>query len=359
MPQIESVTQESLARAAALLAAGDIVAVPTETVYGLAADARNGEAVARIYAAKSRPAFNPLIAHVEGKAMARDHAEVGALAEKLMAAFWPGPLTLVLPALSGSAIASIVRAGLPTVALRAPAHPAMRALIVLVGGPLAAPSANASGRISPTRAEHVAASLGDAVPLILDGGASVVGIESTIVSVEDGAMRLLRPGGVTEAMLSDFAPITRGEGGIKAPGQLAGHYAPSKPLRLNAETAEANEVHIGFGSVAGDFSLSETGSLTKAAAALFAMLHRADGTAETAIAVAPIPDDGLGRGDQRPAAACRLSGGGMKQRRSSLKTSSGRRCVFACIRQLYGPAAGTFTSTGDQPRPSLPSPAGR
>ena len=294
MPQIEPVTEESLQRAAALLAEGGIVAVPTETVYGLAADARNGEAVARIYAAKGRPAFNPLIAHVEGEAMARDHAEVGALAARLMAAFWPGPLTLVLPARPGIAIAPLVRAGLPTVALRAPVHPAMRALIGLVGGPLAAPSANASGRISPTLAEHVAASLGEAVPLILDGGAAEVGIESTIVAVEEDALRLLRPGSVTEAMLSSFAPVLPAGEGIEAPGQLTGHYAPVKPLRLNAEEIGEDEVHIGFGGIAGDFSLSVSGSLTEAAAALFAMLHRADRAPEAAIAVAPIPEQGLG-----------------------------------------------------------------
>ncbi len=286
-------TDSAIADAAERLSAGDIVAIPTETVYGLAADAAQGEAVAKIYAAKGRPSFNPLIAHVTDADMAARHAEVGRLAAKLMAAFWPGPLTLVLPARGGD-IASLVTAGLGTIALRAPAHPVPRALIAALGRPLAAPSANASGRISPTTAQHVAASLGDRVPLILDGGACDIGLESTIVAVEDERLRLLRPGSVTAKALSEHAPVDAAGGGIVAPGMMASHYAPSKPLRLDAEAARAGEYLIGFGDVQGDANLSPAARLTEAAANLFACLHAADASESPGIAVAPIPHDGLG-----------------------------------------------------------------
>lgn len=279
---------EAIAEAARLIRAGEPVAMPTETVYGLAADATSGEAVARIYAAKGRPSFNPLIVHVPGIDEAREIAVLDAEAERLARAHWPGPLTLVLPLREGAPIASLVTAGLPAVAVRAPAHPAMRALLAAVGRPLAAPSANASGRISPTRFEHVLASLGGRIPLIVDAGPTGHGLESTIVALTGGAPRLLRPGPI------DLGLAAAGEGRVEAPGQLASHYAPAKPLRLEAESAEPDEWLIGFGPVAGDASLSPTGDLVEAAARLFDLLHDAEGRASPKIAVAPIPDSGLG-----------------------------------------------------------------
>jgi L-threonylcarbamoyladenylate synthase len=278
----------AIAEAARLVAAGQPVAMPTETVYGLAADATDGEAIARVYQAKGRPRFNPLIVHVsdvrQASEIARFSDEAAALAER----HWPGPLTLVLPLRGGARIAALVTAGLATVALRAPAHPAMRALIEAVGRPLAAPSANASGRISPTRAEHVLASLGGRIALIVDGGPTAHGLESTIVALTGGAPRLLRLGPV------DFGLSLADAAGIEAPGQLASHYAPAKPLRLDAVEARRGEWLIGFGAVAGDASLSASGDLVEAAANLFERLHEADAAAEPRIAVAPIPDTGLG-----------------------------------------------------------------
>jgi L-threonylcarbamoyladenylate synthase len=278
----------AIAEAARLIAAGGIVAMPTETVYGLAADATSGEAVARIYEAKGRPRFNPLIVHVGAATQAEAFAcfddEARALAER----YWPGPLTLVLPLRAGVRIASLVTAGLPTVAVRAPAHPAMRALIRAVGRPLAAPSANASGRISPTRAAHVLAGLGGRIPLIVDGGPSAHGLESTIVAATGGGLRLLRPGPIDLGL-----PLAR-DGSVEAPGQLHSHYAPAKPLRLDARSAEPDEWLIGFGAVAGHASLSAAGDLVEAAATLFARLHEADAAPQPRIAVAPIPEQGLG-----------------------------------------------------------------
>lgn len=277
--------------AAALIRAGGIVAVPTETVYGLAADARDSAAVARIYAAKGRPSFNPLIVHVGDLAAAERIAVFDADARALAARFWPGPLTLVLPVRAEAGIASLVTAGLATIALRVPAHRAMQALLAASGAPLAAPSANASNGISPTRAEHVAASLGGAVPLILDDGATAAGVESTIVA---GRM-ILRPGPVTAEMLGEVLPVAAGTTAhVTAPGQLATHYAPRKPLRLMAVTREAGEWLIGFGAVEGDDTLSATGDLEEAAARLFDALHRADAGGRAAIAVAPIPQTGIG-----------------------------------------------------------------
>lgn len=283
-----------LARAAVLLRAGEVVALPTETVYGLAADATNAEAVARIYAAKGRPSFNPLIAHVSGVDMAAAHVEVTPLARRLIDAFWPGPLTLVLPKRPESTVAAIVTAGLPTLAMRCPDHPVPQALIAALGRPLAAPSANASGQISATRAEHVLKTLGGRIPLVIDGGACRGGIESTIVAVEAGRLRLLRPGGVPREALEAFAPLTLAGGGIEAPGMMESHYAPSKPLRLEAESARADEFLIGFGPVAGDVSLSPAGDPVEAAARLFDCLHAADASGARAIAVAPVPPEGLG-----------------------------------------------------------------
>lgn len=294
-PRILPYGEAAIVEAAAIIAAGGCVATPTETVYGLAADATNAEAVAGIYAAKGRPSFNPLIVHVADRraaeAIAMFHRDARALAD----AFWPGPLTLVLPLRPDAPIAGLVTAGLSTVAIRVPQHRAMQALLAATGKPLAAPSANASGSISPTRAAHVAASLGDRVPLIIDDGATSGGIESTIVAVGPQP-RLLRPGPVSAAEIE--REIGRWLGGageaIEAPGQLASHYAPRKPLRLNATEARDGEWLIGFGAVAGDDTLSATGDLTEAAARLFDALHRADASDRAAIALAAVPEDGVG-----------------------------------------------------------------
>ena len=279
---------DSIAEAARLILAGQPVAVPTETVYGLAADATNAAAVARIYEAKGRPGFNPLIVHVRNFDQAAAIGEFSDEARALAGAHWPGPLTLVVPLKPGAAVASLVTAGLPTIGIRVPAHPVMQALLRSVGRPLAAPSANASGSISPTRAEHVLASLGGRIPLILDAGSCERGLESTIVAATGGALRLLRPGPIAvDAVLGD-------SGAIESPGQLASHYAPSKPLRLEATEAADDEYLIGFEAVRGDESLSQTGDLREAATRLFDLLHRADASAKRRIAVAPIPRDGLG-----------------------------------------------------------------
>lgn len=296
--EVRAFDAEALAEAARLVAAGQPVAVPTETVYGLAARADDGEAVARIYAAKGRPSFNPLIVHVASIEQAEAIATFNDRARLLAARFWPGPLTLVLPLRSDAHIASLASAGLKTIALRMPAHPAMRALIEATKLPLAAPSANASGSISPTRAEHVLRSLGGRIAMILDAGPTSLGLESTIVGVGEDDLRLLRPGPITVAELEEatgtaISSAREGEA-ITAPGQLASHYAPSKPLRLNAAEARPNEWMIGFGAVAGDATLSPSGNLTEAAARLFDLLHDADASDRSGIAVAPIPADGLG-----------------------------------------------------------------
>lgn len=284
-----------IAEAAATLARGDLVALPTETVYGLAADATNGEAVARIYAAKGRPSFNPLIVHVDGLDMAARLADFPPLAKRLVDAFWPGPLTLVLPARPDSPAARLVQAGLPTIAIRCPAHPVAQGVIRALGRPLAAPSANPSGRISPTRAEHVLEGLRGRIPLILDGGPTTAGLESTIVAVEPDQLRLLRPGPVPAEALAAFAPLARAEDGkIQAPGQMTSHYAPRQPVRLNAEVPRDGEFYIGFNGFEGDINLSPEGDLVQAAARLFDALHMAERSNAAAIAVAPIPEDGLG-----------------------------------------------------------------
>ncbi|WP_294391964.1 L-threonylcarbamoyladenylate synthase [uncultured Sphingomonas sp.] len=287
---------DAVARAAELIAAGQPVAVPTETVYGLAADATDGAAVAAIYAAKGRPSFNPLIVHVPDVGQARALASLSDAAERLARAFWPGPLTMVLPLREGSRVASLATAGLATVGLRVPAHPVMRAVLAAAGVPLAAPSANASGTISPTRADHVLRSLEGRIPLVIDGGASAMGLESTIVAVEPDRLRLLRPGPIDAAALAAAGlPLAEAATGrIEAPGQLTQHYAPSKPVRLEAEAAEPGEWLIGFGPVPGDDTLSAFGDLVEAAARLFDLLHAADRSPARAIAVAPVPHVGLG-----------------------------------------------------------------
>ena len=281
-------SDESIAEAVRLILAGEPVAVPTETVYGLAADATNAEAVARIYEAKGRPGFNPLIVHVPDLATAQRIGDFSDEALSLVRKHWPGPLTIVVPLRGDAGIASIVTAGLPSVGLRVPDHPAMQALLRASQRPLAAPSANASGSISPTRAEHVQRSLGGRIPVILDGGATKRGIESTIIAATGDPLRLLRPGPIEVEAEAASGSI------IEAPGQLASHYAPSKPLRLEARLAEADEYLIGFGEVEGDASLSRSGDLVEAASRLFDLLHLADASAKARIAVAPVPDDGLG-----------------------------------------------------------------
>jgi len=281
--------EQSIAEAARLILDGQPVAVPTETVYGLAADATDPRAVARIYEAKGRPSFNPLIVHVPHLAAAERIGKFDDHAVELARGHWPGPLTLVVPLRPDSGIASLVTAGLPTIGLRVPAHPAMQALLRAAGKPLAAPSANASGAISPTRASHVMKSLGGRIPLIVDGGPAERGLESTIVAATGGPLRLLRRGPIQVA----GAVEARG-GAIEAPGQLASHYAPTKPLRLDATSAEPDEFLIGFGPIDGDASLSPAGDFVEAAARLFDLLHRADSSEKPRIAVAPIPNEGLG-----------------------------------------------------------------
>ena len=281
-------SDEAIAEAARLILAGEPVAVATETVYGLAADATNAAAVARIYDAKGRPSFNPLIVHVPDLAAAERIGEFNADALALAATHWPGPLTLVVPLRGDSGIASIVTAGLPSVGLRVPAHPAMQALLRATGRPLAAPSANASGAISPTRAQHVLASLGGRIPLIIDAGATQRGLESTIVAATGGPLRVLRPGPV------QIDAVAASGGRIEAPGQMASHYAPSKPLRLDAVDATADEFLIGFGDVACDANLSRSADLVEAAARLFELLHQADASPKRRIAGAWVPQLGLG-----------------------------------------------------------------
>jgi len=280
-----------------LLRSGQIVAIPTETVYGLAADASNADAVAKIYAAKGRPDFNPLIVHVADQSAAKNLAEFSPMAHQLAQAFWPGPLTLVLPLRADADIAGAVTAGLPTIALRCPTHPVMQALLKKTGLNIAAPSANKSGGISPTRAEHVLAGLGGAVPMILDGGPCSAGLESTIVAVREYGWQILRPGPVTAADIERVlgtSPLKPSGDNIEAPGQLASHYAPSKVVRLNAIRAEPGEWHIGFGAIEGNDNLSFAGDLAQAAGNLFDALHRADASAALMIAVAPIPHEGIG-----------------------------------------------------------------
>ena len=280
---------EGIAEAARILDSGGLVAVPTETVYGLAARADSAEAVARIYAAKGRPDFNPLIVHVAGLAQAERYADLSPEARALAQAHWPGPLTLVLPRRADAALAEAVTAGLPTVALRAPAHPVMQALLAACAFPLAAPSANRSGFISPTCAAHVLASLDGRIDMVLDGGATTAGVESTIVAVRaDGKVEELRPGPLPIGVRGEVRTL-------EAPGQLASHYAPGKPVRLNAPEAAPDEFMIGFGPVAGDVTLSTSGNLSEAAARLYACLHEAARAPEPRIAVAPVPDEGVGR----------------------------------------------------------------
>ena len=298
-PVLPADDPRTIDRAAALLKAGELVAMPTETVYGLAADASNGEAVARLYAAKGRPRFNPLIAHVAGPMMARELVEWPGLAERLAARFWPGPLTLVLKRKPGGAVSELAAAGLDTLAVRMPDHPAAQMLITAHQGPLVAPSANPSGKLSPTTAEHVALGLGERLALIIDGGACRSGVESTVIAIEGETATLLRPGALPRAEIEAITgPLAQaGEAGApQSPGMLASHYAPDAALRLNAEAPEPGETWLGFGAahIDGAANLSPAGDLVEAAANLFALLRELDARGAERIAVAAIPHDGLG-----------------------------------------------------------------
>lgn len=289
-------TAEGIARAAEVLANGSLVAFPTETVYGLGADARQGDAVAAIYEAKGRPSFNPLIVHVADIKSAQTYVEWSAQADALARTFWPGPLTLVLPLREGHGLSSLVTAGLPTVGLRVPAHPTAQAMLAHFNGPVAAPSANLSGRISPTTADHVLAGLDGRIAAVLDDGACAVGVESTIIGFDNMQAVLLRAGGVAaeeiEAVLGTSLALPEA-GSITAPGQMTSHYAPSGAVRLNATKARAGEHMLGFGAVDGTLNLSASGDLAEAAANLFGHLHLLDALGGP-IAVAPVPMRGLG-----------------------------------------------------------------
>ncbi|MFC5395628.1 L-threonylcarbamoyladenylate synthase [Bosea vestrisii] len=300
-----SADEPGIAAAAELLRAGKLVALPTETVYGLAADASNDRAVAAIYAAKERPSFNPLISHLPDVEAARRQGLFDAPALALAKAFWPGPLTLVVPASSSCTVCSLARAGLDSVALRVPSDPVARAVLQAAGRPIAAPSANRSGRVSPTQAEHVLADLDGRIDAVLDAGPTAVGVESSIVACLGGVPRLLRPGGVPRAALEAVigqALVIVEEGGSApiAPGLLASHYAPRAAVRLDAEAPRPGEAWLGFGPApdgalpALAFNLSPAGDLTEAAANLFAAMRQLDEQSPTTIAVAPIPMHGLG-----------------------------------------------------------------
>src|ERR1700761_645961 len=286
---------KGIAEAARLLRDGALVAFPTETVYGLGADATNGEAVAAIFAAKGRPLFNPLIVHVADIAEAQRHVELSPRAQALAQKFWPGALTLVLPRRKNSPLSLLVSAGLDTVALRAPSHPAALALLKAAGVPVAGPSANLSGQVTATTASHVADSLGGKVDLILDAGNAILGIESPVIGFDGDRPLLLRPGAIPREEIQDLVgPLGPPGNLIQSPGQLASHYAPRAGLRLNAGEIESGEVLLGFGDAPGaKLNLSPKGDLREAAANLFAMLRELDKVASQ-IAVSPIPDTGIG-----------------------------------------------------------------
>ena len=289
-------------RAARLVRAGALVAFPTETVYGLGADATNDEAIAAVYAAKDRPRVNPLIVHLDGAAAAEREASFDTRARRLAERFWPGALTLVVRRRSDSRLSPLVSAGLDTVGVRVPAHPVALALLAAARRPVAAPSANPSGRLSPTTAKHVAAALGGRVALILDAGPCRIGVESTVVDLSaPDVARLLRPGGVPRAAIeAEIGALAgAGEGPPRAPGMMASHYAPGRPLRLDARTVRSDEALLAFGpdvpeGAAATLNLSPAGDIDEAAANLFAMLHALDRPEFAAIAVAPIADDGRG-----------------------------------------------------------------
>jgi L-threonylcarbamoyladenylate synthase len=296
-------TLGEMGEAARALRAGKLVAFPTETVYGLGGDATNDRAVAAIFAAKARPSFNPLIVHVSSIAGAAQFAEFSAKAQVVARRFWPGPLTLVLPRRRDCRISLLATAGLDSVALRVPAHQIAQTLLMMAGVPLAAPSANPSGRLSPTEADHVLADLGDKVEFVIDGGPCAIGVESTVLSLLEDRPRILRPGAVTAEQLAEtlqepVETVTGAEDAAspRSPGRLLSHYAPSLPMRLEAQAAEAGEALLGFGPTAPKDApnLSPQGDLQEAAANLFAMLRKLDDPKYRAIAVMPIPETGLG-----------------------------------------------------------------
>ncbi len=295
MPQ-----ENDIEAAAEALRAGDLVAFPTETVYGLGADASNNTAVAKVYAAKGRPAFNPLIAHVADAAAAFRIGDFSPSAITLAETFWPGPLSIVVPRANNCPVSLLASAGLPSIALRVPSHPMALELLRAFGGPVVAPSANPSGRVSPTSADHVRKALGNKVAVILDGGRCKVGVESTVISFLDGQPKLLRHGGIARA---DIERVIRGpllleshSARPQAPGQLLSHYAPRADLRLNVDSPRNGETYLGFGPLHdhGPYSLSRAGDLVEAAANLFRLLHEIDASGATSIAIAPIPHHGLG-----------------------------------------------------------------
>jgi L-threonylcarbamoyladenylate synthase len=297
--QLRHYGQDEVAAAAKALAGGGLVLLPTETVYGLGADASNPAAVAAIFEAKGRPRFNPLIAHVHDVQAAARIAAFDARALALAAAFWPGPLTIVAPIRDAAAVCDLARAGLDTVAIRVPGHPLSRAVLEAFGGPVVAPSANRSGRPSPTTFDDAFAETGDKTAAALDGGPCEIGLESTVVAVLDGPVRLLRPGAVTRAQLEAVVgPLAEAENDAKrSPGRLALHYAPDAPVRIEAAAPEPGEAFLAFGAWPagqGVFNLSPAGDLAEAAANLFSYLRAADRTKPVGIAVAPIPDHGLG-----------------------------------------------------------------
>ena len=293
-------TAADIEQAAAALRDGKLVAFPTETVYGLGADATNGTAVARVYEAKGRPAFNPLITHVPDAAHAFVLGQFSDEAKALAAAFWPGPLSLVVPRAADCPVSLLASAGLDSIALRVPAHPVALDLLKAVDRPVVAPSANPSGKISPTTAEHVRRHLGHKVAMVLDGGRCKVGVESTVVSCLDGPPTLLRHGGIPRAdierLLGHAIAAQTHAARPHAPGQLLSHYAPHADLRLHAEAPRDGEAYLGFGPLHahGPYNLSAGGDLVEAAANLFDMLHAIDATGVARIAVAPIPNHGLG-----------------------------------------------------------------
>ena len=284
-----------IAQAAAILRDGGLVALPTETVYGLAARADSAQSVAAIYRTKGRPDFNPLIVHVASLEMAQQLAQFNDAALKLAKTFWPGPLTLVLPLRVGAPVTPAVTAGLATIAIRMPAHSVARAVLAETSLPLAAPSANRSNGVSPTRPEHVTASFGADAPPIIDGGQCEAGLESTIVAVGDG-WRLLRPGPISEEALTTLLgpPEKSRSATVEAPGQLEKHYSPGKPVTLNCSNAPEGNYVIGFGDVDGDMNLSPSGDLAEAASRLYEALHKAAASPHSGVAIAPIPTEGMG-----------------------------------------------------------------
>jgi L-threonylcarbamoyladenylate synthase len=301
--RIAPANAEWIAEAGHLIRSGALVAFPTETVYGLGADATNGEAVARVFDAKGRPSFNPLIVHVLGLEAAEAIGSFSPMARRLADAFWPGPLTLVVPRRDATGVSDLVSAGLSTIALRAPNHPIARALLDAAQRPIAAPSANRSGHVSATRAEHVASDLGDKAAVILDGGPTAHGLESTVLSLVDETPVLLRPGAVPAEAIEQVigAALARRKAGgiVTSPGQLQSHYAPRAQLRLNAPTWRPDEAVLGFGTIAihparAIINLSSSGDLVEAAAHLFAALRELDASGAETIAVTPVPAHGLG-----------------------------------------------------------------